>query len=70
VITANVTTVVLSIQSGPSGGKLTGITEADASKGIATLGGIKLSKVGSYTLEASDPALINQTPVTFGVTIT
>jgi uncharacterized repeat protein (TIGR03803 family) len=59
-------TVTLSIASGPAGGKLGGTLSSPVINGIATFANLTLNKVGSYTLRASDGALL---PVDATITV-
>ena len=54
VVSSNMSTVSLSIASGPPGGKLAGSVSIAASKGVAAFGKLSLNLVGTYTLLATD----------------
>ena len=59
--------VALTINSGPSGGAITGTSTAAVTNGVATFSGVTLDKVGSYVLQASDG---NATPgLTSSITV-
>ncbi len=64
--------VVLSVNSGPSGGAITGTSSAPFSNGVATFSGVTLDKVGTYVLEASSgnavTGLTNSITVVAGTT--
>ena len=64
--------VALTINSGPSGGAITGTSTAAVTNGVATFSGVTLDKVGSYVLQASDgnatPGLTSSITVVAGTT--
>jgi hypothetical protein len=49
--------VTISIFSGPKGVKLMGKTTVNAVDGVADFSGLKLNKLGSYTLKVTSPGL-------------
>ncbi len=58
----------ISVESGPSGGALTGTIGANAVDGVANVTGLILTKAGTYTLQVSSPNLTSV--ITTSVTVT
>ena len=49
--------MTISIFSGPKGVKLMGKTTVNAVNGVAVFSGLKLNKLGNYTLKVTSPGL-------------
>src|SRR5207237_302185 len=69
--------VAVGLVSGPRRGKLTGVTTASFTDGVATLGKLALTRVGSYSLPAGGSTLTDDTRTldvvaapTFKITLT
>ncbi len=58
----------ITVESGPSGGALSGTVGANATNGIANVTGLILTKAGTYTLQVSSPNLTSV--ITTSVTVT
>ena len=59
-VTTDRSAIALSVQTGPSGGSLNGVTTINAINGVATFSGVAVNKPGTYTLAAKEQT----TPVT------
>jgi hypothetical protein len=56
-VTTDGSTVTLAVASGPAGAALAGTTTAKVVNGVATFPGLSASKVGAYTVKATDGTL-------------
>ncbi|MGA2266101.1 MAG: LEPR-XLL domain-containing protein [Phycisphaerae bacterium] len=67
VVTADKSTVTLTLASGPTGATLGGTVTAKAVNGVATFNNLTLTKAGTYILQATDGALTGTTSDSFNV---
>ncbi len=70
VITANHSTIALSITSGPAGAHFIGNATANFNNGVAKFNNVAISQAGTYTVQATDGALAIATPILFSQIIT
>ncbi|HEY1686515.1 MAG TPA: choice-of-anchor tandem repeat GloVer-containing protein [Tepidisphaeraceae bacterium] len=63
-------TVTLTINDGPTGGKIMGSKTAPLQKGVAIFKKVSFNVAGTYTLEATDIASTAATPVEFNIVAT